>query len=84
MQTTLRINDEVYRRAKAKSGELGLSITRFFEEAIQERLEKLEKRNSGKISLLVSSISGSPMSEKMFQERLRTADLEEDFSKLEQ
>ena len=84
MQTTLRINDEVYRRAKAKSGELGLSITRFFEEAIQERLEKLEKRSSGKISLLVSSISGSPMSEKMFQERLRTADLEEDFSKLEQ
>ena len=84
MQTTLRINDEVYRRAKAKSGELGLSITRFFEEAIQERLEKLEKRSSGKISLPVSSVSGPPMSDKIFQERLRTADLEEDFSKLEQ
>ena len=50
MQTTLRINDEVYRRAKAKSGELGLSITRFFEEAIQERLEKLEKRSSDKMN----------------------------------
>ena len=82
MQTTLRINDEVYRRAKAKSGELGLSITRFFEEAIQERLENLEKRRSGKISLPVSSVSGPPMSDKIFQERLKIADLEEDFSKL--
>ena len=82
MQTTLRIDDETYRKVKAKSSELGLSITRFFEEAIQERLKKLEQNPSKKIILPVSSFSDSPMNESTLQERIEAADLDNDVSKL--
>jgi hypothetical protein len=40
MQTTLRLDDELYRQAKARAAELGISLTKFLEEALQERLEK--------------------------------------------
>jgi hypothetical protein len=39
MQTTLRLDDEIYRRAKAQAATLGISLTRFLEDAIRERLE---------------------------------------------
>lgn len=38
MQTTLRLDDELYRRAKAQAATLGISLTRFLEDAIRERL----------------------------------------------
>lgn len=40
MQTTLRINDDVYRHAKADAARLGLTLTRYIEEALQARLER--------------------------------------------
>jgi hypothetical protein len=40
MQTTLRIDDELYRRAKAEAAEKGMSLTRLVEEAIRERLDR--------------------------------------------
>ena len=82
MQTTLRINDDVYRRVKAKSNELGLSITRFFEEAAQERLTKLEQQPFRKIELPVSSVSAPSMNEATLQKRLKAAHLDDDLSKL--
>jgi len=38
MQTTLRIDDEIYREAKALAARSGITLTRFIEEALQERI----------------------------------------------
>ncbi len=40
MQTTLRINDEIYRAAKAQAAGQGETLTRFIEEALRERIVK--------------------------------------------
>ncbi len=82
MQTTLRIDDDIYRRAKAKSGELGLSLTRFFEEAVEERLTRLEERPSRQIKLPVSSVAGFPMRTEELRRRIESTELEHDASTL--
>ena len=82
MQTTLRINDDIYRRAKAKSSEMGLSLTRFFEEAVEERLANLEQRSGKAIVLPVSSASGTLWSDEELRRRIESADLEYDFTKV--
>lgn len=40
MQTTLRIDDLLYREAKAEAARAGVSLTRFLEEGLRLRLEK--------------------------------------------
>ncbi len=75
MQTTLRIKDHLYRRAKARSSALGLSLTRFFEEAVEERLERLERRSSHKVVLPVSSARGSAMSHEELKRKTAEIDL---------
>jgi hypothetical protein len=40
MQTTLRLDDELYRQAKAQAAARGISLTRFLEEAIREQLAR--------------------------------------------
>jgi len=40
MQTTLRIDDRLYREAKAEAARAGLSLTRFLEEGLRLRLER--------------------------------------------
>ncbi|RIH84972.1 toxin-antitoxin system HicB family antitoxin [Calidithermus roseus] len=39
MQTTLRINDELYRKAKAEAARQGITLTQFLEEALRLRLQ---------------------------------------------
>lgn len=82
MQTTLRIDDDVYRRAKMKAGELGVSLTRFFEEAVEARLAGLEAKPGGPIRLPVSSVAGPPMSEDEFRRRALDSETESDLAKL--
>jgi hypothetical protein len=38
MQTTLRINDRIYREAKAQAARTGVTVTRFIEEALSQHL----------------------------------------------
>ena len=38
MQTTLRIDDATYREAKAEAARLGLTLTRFIEQALCQRI----------------------------------------------
>jgi len=51
MQTTLRIDDAVFREAKAEAARAGVSLTRFIEEALRQRLAeptdeaKMRQRN---------------------------------------
>lgn len=82
MQTTLRIKDDVYRRAKAKAGELGLSLTRFLEEAVEDRLTRLGERPAGRIVLPVSSASGPLLSDEELRKRVEAAELDCDLSRL--
>lgn len=45
MQTTLRIDDAVYREAKAEAAREGITLTRFIEEALRLRIESGGERN---------------------------------------
>lgn len=38
MQTTLRLDDELYRQAKAQAAALGISLTKFLEDAVRQHL----------------------------------------------
>ena len=40
MQTTLRIDDTVYREAKAEAARLGITLTRFIEDALRSRIAR--------------------------------------------
>lgn len=40
MQTTLRIDDNLYRNAKARAAREGVTLTRFLEEGLRMRLER--------------------------------------------
>lgn len=40
MQTTLRIDDEIYRAAKVQAASQGATLTRFIEEALRERIAR--------------------------------------------
>jgi hypothetical protein len=82
MQTTLRISDEIFRRAKTKSSELGLSLTRFFEEAVEERLSRLEERSVQRVELPVSSVSGPTITGEELRKRTEAAQLDDDLISL--
>ncbi|MBI2193602.1 MAG: hypothetical protein HYU36_16630 [Planctomycetes bacterium] len=40
MQTTLRIDNRIYREAKAEAARLGCTLTRFIEDALAERIAR--------------------------------------------
>lgn len=59
MQTTLRLDDELYRQAKAQAATLGMSLTQFLEEAVRERLHTpLPTPRRRRLRLPVSSAAG--------------------------
>jgi hypothetical protein len=59
MQTTLRLDDELYRQAKARAAELGISLTRFLEEAVREHIETPRPRpRDRRLRLPVSTAAG--------------------------
>ena len=40
MQTTLRINDKIYREAKAEAARAGITLTEFIEKALESELRR--------------------------------------------
>ena len=40
VQTTLRINDNIYREAKAEAARIGITLTQFIEKALQSELDR--------------------------------------------
>ncbi|HTD15899.1 MAG TPA: hypothetical protein VK673_12005 [Chthoniobacterales bacterium] len=40
MQTTLRINDRVYRQAKAEAARVGITLTQFIERALESEIQR--------------------------------------------
>lgn len=59
MRTTLRLDDELYRQAKARAATLGMSLAQFLEEAIRESLHTpLPTTRLRQLRLPVSSAAG--------------------------
>lgn len=58
MQTTLRLDDGLYRRAKARAAEAGLSLTKYVELALRARLDAPVVRRRRRQPLPVSSAGG--------------------------
>lgn len=59
MRTTLRVDDELLRRAKGHAARQGRSLTSVFEEALRRLLAESERREErGRVELPVSSASG--------------------------
>jgi len=59
MQTTLRMDYEIYRQAKSRAATLGLSLTKFLEEAVREHLDRpAPKPRSRRLHLPVSTSTG--------------------------
>jgi len=48
VQTTLRINDQIFRTAKAEAAQLGVTLTRYIEDALRERIERRHTINAAK------------------------------------
>jgi hypothetical protein len=59
MQTTLRLDDYLYRQAKVQAATLGISLTQFLEDAIREHLEtSAPPPRDGQLRLPVSTAAG--------------------------
>ena len=59
MQTTLRLDDELFRQAKTQAAAQGISLTKFVEEAIRARLDKpASTPRRRRLRLPVSSATG--------------------------
>jgi hypothetical protein len=48
MQTTLRIDDAIYREAKAQAARSGVTLTRFIEDALSRQLRQTARAKSSK------------------------------------
>ena len=80
MQTTLRLDDELYRRAKAQAAAQGRSLTTFVEEAIREHLDRpAPAPRSQRLRLPVSTATGGLVpGVSSLQEAVDAADMEAD------
>ena len=80
MQTTLRLDDEIFRQAKSQAAAQGISLTRFVEEAIREHLARPAFRPGRKrVRLPVSTASGGlAPGFSTLEEAIAAADLVED------
>lgn len=80
MQTTLRIEDELYRRAKAEAAAQGMSLTKLVEEAIRELLDRpAPSPRRRRLRLPVSSATGGlAPGFSSLQEAIAAADLAAD------
>jgi hypothetical protein len=61
MQTTLRFDEDLMRRIKAEAAQHGMSLTRYIETALRERLRRGRRsgrERPGKIKLPVSRTRG--------------------------
>jgi hypothetical protein len=78
MQTTLRLDDELYRQAKAAAAEQGVSLTRLVEEAIRECLSRATTPTPRRqrLRLPVATATGGLVPEfSSLQEAVEAADL---------
>jgi hypothetical protein len=80
MQTTLRLDDELFRRAKTQAAARGISLTKLVEEAIQEHLDKpAPAPRQRRLRLPVSTSTGGLVPEfSTLEEAIAAVDLADD------
>ena len=83
MQTTLRIDDQLYREAKAAAAREGVTITRFIEESLKLRLHRGARAGKSKqVSLPTFSGGGFPYSPEQLKALTHRAEAEADQRKI--
>jgi hypothetical protein len=80
MQTTLRLDDDLYRRAKAEAASEGISLTRLVEDALREKLAgPAVPKVARRLQLPVSSaVGGLREPFRSLEEAIKAVDLERD------
>jgi hypothetical protein len=80
MKTTLRLDDDLYRQAKAVAAKQGVSLNRLVEEAIRDRLDRsVPSSRRWRLRLPVSTATGGlAPGFSNFQEAIEAADLTAD------
>lgn len=80
MTTTLRINDELYRKAKVAAAGEGITLTKFIEEGLELRIASPPSKTSPKPITLRTFGSGKPfdMSPEDIKQLLADLDAEQD------
>lgn len=76
MQTTLRINDHLYREAKAEAARTGVSMTRYIEESLRLRMAKQTATDDGPPVFRVYR-AGRP-DQRAWEEMMMVAEREQD------
>ena len=83
MQTTLRIDDRLYREAKAEAARQGITLTRFIEEALRLRLDQPLKAASTPVSLpTYASDAGFDLSPEALKRLANDSQTDHDLGKL--
>lgn len=75
MQTTLRIDDQLYREAKAEAAREGITLTRFLENALRLKLHKNQRPVPGKPHPFPIYIPEKPLN--LTHEKIKRIDQEE-------
>jgi ribosomal protein S9 len=79
MQTTLRMDDELFRKAKARAAVSGQSLTEFLEEAVRARLQAPLPSRKRAVRLPVSKARGGYAGRaRTLREAVAAADLADD------
>ena len=83
MQTTLRIDEKLYREAKAAAAREGVTMTRFIEESLKLRLRRgTHTGKPGSVSLPTFAGGGFPYSPDELKELAQRTEAEADRSKI--
>ena len=82
MQTTLRIDDQLYRRAKMEAAREGISLTKFLEDSIRKRLDQGASDLAGEWNLRVCEGDNPYPSGEELKRSIEAAQLEDDLKKL--
>lgn len=82
MQTTLRIDDQLYRRAKMEAAREGISLTKFLEDSIRKRLDQGSACVAGEWNLRVCEGRIPYPSGDDLKKALEAVQLEDDLRKL--
>lgn len=83
--TTLRIDDELYRQAKAEAAREGITLTRFIEEALRLRLQHGPLTPTGPVELpTFAAGQGFALSPDGLKQLMHESQLDYDLAQLEQ
>jgi len=71
MQTTLRIDDSIYREAKAEAARSGVTLTRFIEEALRHEVARRHGEISGRPAMKAEIEERSRLMEELLKRTSR-------------